>query len=318
MGHALALQKMDDRIRQREGVDHGLSLAIAMSMVKSRNVLSGNKVVTAQQLLKFRLPGVTIEEAAEHIAVTLESLGAAAYITNDRSVLRDDVGTPKLTFIGLPRRALRHIFSSGHGKFAIAYRDLFFELADTLVATMEEIQAYNEDKEESHLDRSAAHQEIHNFVRDNGLIVPRLKPDGTPVSSNKQASAKIAAIYYYYYLAAIHPNKRVRAAASDVGVAMTSKPIIGQTTKICMSNFRVFKNKVERRVALKRQMGVAMSIEQAARQVADEDIEDQTYVERDVYGHKYGEDDQVRVMTDDAFAAIGVASSTLPALPAPQ
>merc|ERR1711981_738693 len=145
-----------------------------MSMVKSRNVLSGNKVVTAQQLLKFRLPGVTIEEAAEHIAVTLESLGAAAYITNDRSVLRDDVGTPKLTFIALPRRALRHIFSSGHGKFAIAYRDLFFELADTLVATMEEIQAYNEDKEESHLDRSAAHQEIHNFVRDNGLIVPRL------------------------------------------------------------------------------------------------------------------------------------------------
>lgn len=317
----ICLKKLQDKI-DPERVNPALGEAIAKSMVKSG---SGKKyMITAQQLVECRVPGVTREQASEHIAKTLESLAGddrpRPYLTNRNSVLRDAIGAPTLKYIFLPRRSVQHIFGAGQNMYAAAYRDMIFDMNDALLATFVAIQGYNEKKEESHLERSAAHQEIQNFVRENGLIAPREKTDGTPVSSKKQASAKTAGMYVDYYTTAgaIHPTKKPRVAAASVGVAMTSQPIIHQTTDVCMKGAALFMSKVMRKLALAQQRGIEMTMGQAQRKVADEDRRRKTYVQQDFDGYDYGEDDQVRAMTDDAFAAVGVAFSSLPALPAPQ
>jgi len=264
-----------------------------------------------------------LEQAAEHIALTIESLGNGddrpkPYITFKNSEFRDAIGTPVLKHICLPRRTVQHIFSVGQHKFAAAYRDMVFDMNDALFATVEAVQDYNEKKGEAHLERSAAHQEMQNFVRESGLIAPRQKRDGTLVSATKQASAKAAGLYGDFYKASIHRTKRPRKAAKDVGVEMTSKPIIHQTTDVCMQGLAMYAAKVRRKMALAKQSNIEMTMDQAQRQVTDEDTARGTYIQQDLHGNDYSEDDQVRAMMDDGFAAVGVASSTLLALPAPQ
>ena len=77
---------------------------------------------------------------AEHIAQTCESLAGPnrpkPFLTSSRSVFRDDTTNAAiLKFIYLPRRTVQHIFSVGQNMYATAYREMVFDMNDTLVET---------------------------------------------------------------------------------------------------------------------------------------------------------------------------------------
>ena len=309
----LCLHKMTGTIGSHQGVNRELAEKIAESMVDS-----GQKyITTAKQLIEMRVPGVTKEAVAEHIALALESQaavnGAPTYIMDSSSIFRDGIGTAVLYRIYLTRRDLQHIFSYGTGFLAAAYRDLTFDMNDVLVNTLTQIQTYYDDTEEARGERSESHKEIQTYIR-NVLVTGRRRRQTNGrgfVSQNKQAAAMTMKAYPAYFKTAIHETKPPRTAALAIGVEMTEKPVIDQTTDVCMKGCAFFMAKVKRKMLLAAARGTPLTLAAASKMVAAEDRANGTYIQQDYDGNNLSEDDQTRAMTDHAFAATNVPSSAL-------
>ena len=317
---AACVKKMKAVVTQQNVITPQLGNVMATHLVQTKN--RGGDAMTVKQVIKHMIMGVGVAAAPTHedIATSLEALtasGVTAYQSKPNTVFRDDIGRPILQWVYLTPCGLRHLLSTGNDSFAIDYRETVFKMNETLVAMLQGIQEYNQNRVEWSAERSAAHQETQNYLTDHNLVPRRQKrnKDGAlvEVSPKKQASAATALTYQVgYYPAAISATKRPREAALDVGIEMTTtKPIIGQVTKICMEGAFYFQGKVRRKLELARQQGVPMSAYQAAIQVKETCIRRGTFVEQDLDDNDLNADDQVRAMTDNTFAATGVPSSSL-------
>jgi len=158
----------------------------------------------------------------------------------------------------------------------------------------------------NHRKRSAKHLELQGDILATDV---RPRDDGMEV---QEASVKTASTYLQFYNAVGVTTRPRKALSERIDIELEKgKPVITQGTPGVMSAKVYFDAKVQRLVTQRRADGDPISHIEASKIVSARAIQNGTFREEDMYGHKYNDDDQMRAMFDPNFAAHSVPTSSI-------